>query len=341
MSKQIGVGIIGLGAISTAHIETIQENKDLKLIGVTNRSLDKAKQVSKDHNCKMYETYDDLIEDSEIELVVMLTPPGNHEELITACANNGKHIFAEKPIGTDMSKINDYLKLCEEKSVKVAVVSQHRFDKSAIFTKRKTESGALGRLSLANCIVNWYRDDQYYDSWHSERNLAGGGVLAIQAIHTIDLMLSFMGDIESVKGYAKQIRDKKLGVEDVATASLQFLNGALGIISATTSAYPGSPSKLELMGDSGSLTITGEDITFYESTVDSEEYKDNSDGDESSFLDPGKISTESLGAQYEDVVQSIKENKEPIVSGDIAKKTYEVIEAIYKSSETGEEVFIK
>lgn len=341
MSEQIGVGIIGLGAISEAHIQAIKENKDLRLIGVTNRSSEKAEKVAQWNNCKMYQNSQDLIRDEEIDLVVMLTPPGKHEELITACAMHGKHILAEKPIGTDMGKINEYLGLCEEKSVKVAVVSQHRFDASAIFAKRKMEAKALGKPSLANCVVNWFRDDQYYDSWHNEHQMAGGGVLAIQAIHTIDLMISFMGKIESVKGFTTQIREKKLGVEDTAAACIKFSNGALGVISATTSAHPGSPSRLELMGDKGSLTITGEDISFYKSEVDAEEYEGNRPSEESSFLDPGKISIESLGAQYDDVVQSIKQNKEPIVSGRIAKETYAVIDAIYRSSKTGKEIYMQ
>lgn len=340
MREQIGVGIIGLGAISAAHIQAIRENEELKLVGVANRSIGKAEKVASENNCKMYSSYTDLMNDDDIDLVVMLTPPGKHEELITACAKNGKHIFAEKPIGTDLEKINKYLELCEENAVKIAVVSQHRFNKSAIFAKSKMEAAAIGKPSLVNCIVNWYRDDQYYDSWHSEHDLAGGGVLAIQAIHTIDLMLSFMGKVESVKGFSTQIRDKKLGVEDAAAACIKFSNGALGIISATTSAYPGSPSRLELMGDKGSLTITGEDISFYESNIDTEEYKADRKSNESSFLDPGKISIESLGAQYDDVVHSIKQNKEPIVSGRVAERTYEVIAAIYQSSKTGREIHI-
>lgn len=342
MDKKIGVGIIGLGSISAAHIQAINENNNLKLIGVANRSQPKAERISQEQNCIMYKSYIDLIKDDEVELVVMLTPPGQHEDLIISCAENKKHIFAEKPIGVNLDKINNYLSLCEERDVKVAVVSQHRFDNSTKFIKDKIASKALGNITLSNCIVNWYRRDEYYDSWHNKYELSGGGVLAIQAIHTIDLMLSFMGEVEMVKGFTSITRNKSLGVEDTAVACIKFANGALGIISATTSAYPGSPSKLEILGDQGTVTMTGEDITSYESVKDNEEYKDDSiNNAENSFLDPGKISVESLGKQYIDVISAIKENKEPIVSGQTAKKTYEVIDAIYKSSETGQEIFMK
>lgn len=337
MLNHIGVGIIGLGTISQAHLKSITENKRLHLVAVTDQDLQKANEVANLYRCKVYKDNLSLIEDPKIELVVLLTPPGYHEKLITACAMNGKHVMAEKPIGTSFNKINTFLDLCKQKGIKLSVVSQHRFDSSAIFAKNKIAEGALGKLSAANCLVNWHRSDEYYDSWHNNREMSGGGVLAIQAIHTIDLLLWFMGDVESVKGYATRIREKSIAVEDTAMACIKFVNGSLAVVSATTCAYPGLPSRLDILGDGGSLTIEGENLTFFSSKSGSKPIEP-SESNEASFLDPGKISTKSLSAQYENLVQAIEQDKVPLVSGEVAKKTYQVIEAIYQSSKTGKEV---
>lgn len=340
MINKLGVGIIGLGAISKAHLKTIEANESLQVIGVTDRNLDLAEQVAAINHFKAFKSSEELISDKDIDLVVLLTPPGYHEELISACANNGKHILAEKPIGTNMNKINTYLNLCKEKGIKLSVVSQHRFNSSSIFTKGRIEAGALGRLTAANSIVNWFRADEYYESWHNNPHLSGGGALAIQAIHTIDLMLWFMGEVESVKGFVTRTRDKEINVEDTAMACIRFTNGSLGMISATTDVYPGVPPTLDIMGNEGSISITGESISFYETKNDSTQFTTNDNGDEASFLDRGKISTVSLGAQYQDVVQSIISNKDPLISGEVAKQTYEVIDAIYQSSRTGKEIVV-
>ena len=146
MTKRLGVGLIGLGAISEAHLKTIQENEELELVGVADRNNHKAERIAEVTHCKAYNNNKELIKDNDVDLVVLLTPPGYHEELITDCAMNGKHIIAEKPVGTDTEKIKKYLRLCKEKEIKLSIVSQHRFDSSAIITKKKLEQGALGKL---------------------------------------------------------------------------------------------------------------------------------------------------------------------------------------------------
>src|SRR5699024_1917605 len=167
--KKIRVGVVGLGTISKAHLDSIKMNNSLKLVGVTDHDREKAVEVAETNSCQVFKDDEELVKNKDIELVILLTPPSSHERLITACANNGKHIFAEKPIGTRKSKIVKYLKLCKENNVKLSIVSQHRFDESAQFIKDKVDNASFGKLSAANCIVNWYRDDEYYNSWHSEK----------------------------------------------------------------------------------------------------------------------------------------------------------------------------
>ncbi|MEK3722467.1 Gfo/Idh/MocA family protein [Paenibacillus sp. FSL H8-0034] len=337
MGEKIGVGLIGCGAISKAHIQAIQELTDLSLIGVTDRDVSLAARIAESTNTKSYPNSIDLVSDPDINLVVLLTPPYYHEELISLCANHGKHILAEKPVGVDMNKIKTYVDLCKQKGTQLSVVSQHRFDPSALFLREKIDQQKLGKLITANCTVHWHRPNSYYDSWHRSKSLAGGGVLVVQAIHTIDLMLWYMGDVEAVFGYTDRAVHTDIEVEDTAVVCLKFKNGAHGMISATTGTYPGYPSQLDIFGSSGSISIVGDEVSFYSSRLDQENsITDGLKGETN--LDHGNISVASLKAQYKDVLLAIRNQSTPVVTGDEAAKTFAILEAIYESSRAGKAI---
>jgi len=337
MSKITTIGIIGCGTISKAHIEAIQANKCMELVGVADYDRSKAEFAAKQYGCKVYTNNVELISDPRIQVVVLLTPPGYHHDLIKLCAFYKKHVLAEKPIGTNLKEINSYIELCKDNGVLLSVISQHRFDPSTLFARRKVKEGKLGKLIGTNCIVNWYRDDAYYDSWRGSKLLAGGGVLAIQAIHTIDLMLWIMGDVEAVKAYTDQTFHLSVDVEDTAMATLKFQNGGFGVISATTSAYPGYPTRLDILGTKGSLTIEGDEVTFYQSKLDNGEKIVKTDKGET-VADPGQVCVESIGLQYQDFLEALEQGREPIVTSKEAGKAFQLLDAIYRSSEFGKEI---
>lgn len=337
MSKIVNVGVIGCGTISKAHFEAIQANHLMKLIGVADHDSKKAKSVSQQYGCKVYSNNLELISDPDIQVVVLLTPPGYHNDLIQLCVRYKKNILAEKPIGTSLEKIDTYIKLCEQSGILFSVISQHRFDQATTFLRDKIKGGKLGRVIGTNCIVNWYRDPNYYDSWRGFRELAGGGVLAIQAIHTIDLMLWIMGEVDSVKAYTDRIFHQTIDVEDTAMACLKFQSGSLGVISATTSAFPGYPARLDILGTEGSLTIEGDEVVFYQSKLDKHEKVLVTDKKET-VADPGQVSIQSIGAQYQDFLEALDQGRKPLVTSEEARKAFQLLHAINKSSESGEEV---
>jgi UDP-N-acetyl-2-amino-2-deoxyglucuronate dehydrogenase len=336
--KQIGVGIIGCGTILQAHLQAIKANQDLKLIGVTDYDYGKAVQCAETSQCKVYRNNLSLIEDPKVQLVVLLTPPIYHKESIRACALNGKHVLAEKPIGTRIEDVNSAVEICKEKNVVFSVVSQHRFDPASRIAKDKIERQAFGKLRGANCIVNWYRKDEYYNNtWRRTSELAGGGVLPIQAIHTIDLMLWLMGEVDSVMAYTSKDGHDDIEVEDSAMACIKFKNGSLAVISATTCAYPGYPARLDIFGMDGSISIEGDEVTFYHSRKEGD--SPVAVGVKGEVVSsPDKVSVESINAQYADVIYSILNQTEPLVTGDEARKVFKLIDAIYQSSRLGKEI---
>ncbi|TQR15532.1 Gfo/Idh/MocA family protein [Psychrobacillus soli] len=338
--KTLGVGVIGLGAIAQIHFEAIKKCEQLKLTGIYARKQDQARSEAEKWGCVAFQSPDELMANPNVDIVVLLTPPGIHKELINKAIHYNKHILLEKPIGTYLKDIEEYIQAASEKNLSFSVVSQHRFDNASQLVKEKIERGYIGEIVGANCSVNWYRDTDYYQGWRTKQELAGGGVLAIQGIHTIDLMLWFLGEVESVKGYVTNRLHKDIGVEDTAMATVKFANGSLGSISASTSSYPGFPARLELLGTNGSITIEGDRLVFYQSNLDENppivQVKSAKTTDS-----PSDVSIEPFVTQYEDVIRSIEQSKEPLVSGEEAFKAYRLVAAIYKSSETGLEINLK
>ena len=136
----------------------------------------------------------------------------------------------------------------------------------------------------------------------------------------------------------------KRQVEDVATAALKFENGALGVIEATTAAFPGSLKKIEIHGSEGSAAIEEEDIVQWEFAKMTA--KDKKIAAEFSGLtetgggaaDPSAIGHAAHAEQFRDVLKAIKKGTKPAVDGHEGRRSVEIILAIYKAAETGRKV---
>ena len=141
-----------------------------------------------------------------------------------------------------------------------------RFHESSRLLKQAVDQGRFGRLTIGDAYVKWYRTQAYYDSgaWRGTWQLDGGGALMNQAIHSVDLLTWLMGPVVEVTAQAATLAHERIEVEDVAVATLRFANGALGVIEATTAAYPGDLKRIEIHGSAGSAVLQEEDLTVWE-----------------------------------------------------------------------------
>ncbi|MDN4073893.1 Gfo/Idh/MocA family protein [Fictibacillus terranigra] len=184
---------------------------------------------------------------------------------IGAC-KHGKHVIVEKPMDITLEKANEMIKAAKQNKVKLAVMSQRRFDDSTVFLKNAVENNRLGKLVLGDASIKWFRSQEYYDSgdWRGTWRFDGGGCLMNQGIHAIDLLQYIMGDVESVSANVATLTHERIEVEDVATAAIRFKSGALGTIVGTTSAFPGLSARLEIHGEYGSATIDNDQLKMFE-----------------------------------------------------------------------------
>jgi predicted dehydrogenase len=205
------------------------------------------------------------------------------------------------------------------------------------------DAGKFGRLTLGEAANKWWRTQQYYDEggWKGTQALDGGGALMNQAIHNVDLLLWMMGPAASVCGLTATLAHERIEVEDTAVAAIRFKNGALGVITATTSVHPGYPKQIAIHGDKGSAVIEQEDVLKWDFEPPSPQDAEVKSrfaakvGASGGAADPKAISHEGHRRQLADFVAAVRENRAPKVDGREGKKAVDLICSIYESNRTG------
>jgi len=216
---------------------------------------------------------------------------------------------------------------------------QHRLREGAVALRDLLRQGALGQLHSATAHVRWWRPQSYCDA-PGRGTLArdGGGVLMTQAIHTLDLLLGFTGLPDQVTGLASTSAVHRMECEDNAAALLHFPGGAIGVVQATTAAYPGFAERIELNGSLGTATLeAGElQVQFGNGHSVSIGALQASGGG----ADPMAFDHAAHRAVLQDFVRAVQRGAAPAVSGRSALAVQRVIEAIMVSARSGRMVAI-
>jgi predicted dehydrogenase len=349
MTEKLRFGIIGVGVIGPTHAEAITSLPDAMLVAAADIKLSSVQQVTNKYGGTPYTDIEDMLTNEQLDVVTICTPSGLHSEHACQAMRSGRHVIVEKPMEITHTAIEEMLRVQQEHKVKLAVISQHRFDPATIQIHQLVEEKAFGKLVLGNAIIPWWRSQAYYDSgaWRGTRQLDGGGVLINQSIHSIDLLQWLMGPVKSIYAYTDTLAHR-METEDVAVAVLRFANGALGTIAATTGAYPGVTTRIEIFGDKGSAIIENDSLSYLHLAsqdkgeigsygVNAPVHKPESSGD-ATMSNPAALSANSHALQIADMIRAIREDGTPLVDGYAARKAVDIILGIYESASTKREV---
>lgn len=348
----IGFGIVGCGMISRFHAKAIADVPGAQLVACCDRlgkgKVDPATAFAQEFRCKAYHDIDAMLADPKVDAVTIATPSGVHMEPTIAAAKAGKHVIVEKPLEITLKRCDKAIAACEKAGVKLAAIFPSRFHDSSVKLKKAIDQGRFGRLTMGDAYVKWWRTQEYYDSgaWRGTWKLDGGGALMNQAIHTVDLLTWLMGPVVEIQAQTALLAHKRIEVEDAAAATLRFENGALGVIQATTAAYPGYLKRIEIHGDSGSAVLEEEDIKTWdfakkrksdEAILEGMKKQKSGGGGAS---DPAAIGHHGHAIQIKDFVNAIRKDRAPSVDGAEGRRSVEIIRAIYKAAQTGKLVKI-
>jgi UDP-N-acetyl-2-amino-2-deoxyglucuronate dehydrogenase len=325
----IRVGIVGLGMAVTPHAKSLIDLKHRAQVAYAySPSLQRRASFAERFPFPQCDRLETILEDRSVDAVLVLTPPNTHLELVQRCAAAGKHVLLEKPLEITTARAEKLVKAASR--VKLGVVLQHRFRPPA--EKLREMLPRLGTLVSASAAIPNWRPQSYYDQpGRGTRARDGGGVLLTQGIHTLDLFLSFAGEPVEVKGFSTTTPIHKMETEDLVAAAVRFESGALGVVHATTAAYPGFPERIELIGTQGTALLEGTSLKMSFSDGQGYEMKTESGGG-GTGADPMAFPHDWHRGVLEDFLDAIEKNREPRVSGAEALKVHRFIDRILQSA---------
>ncbi|HLI87575.1 MAG TPA: Gfo/Idh/MocA family oxidoreductase [Ktedonobacteraceae bacterium] len=349
MAEKLRFGIVGCGVIGPFHAKAISSLPDAQLVAVADIEPEKARKLAEQYGVTPYSSLENMLSRERLDVVDVCTPSGMHGEHACQAMRAGCHVIVEKPMEITMQRIDEMLRTRQETGRKLAVISQHRFDEASMAVHQLIEEQAFGRLVLGNAVIPWWRSQQYYDSgaWRGTWALDGGGVLMNQSIHSIDVLQWLMGRVKSIYAYTDTLVHR-METEDVAVAVLRFANGALGTIAATTGAYPGVTTRIEVFGDRGSAVIEDDRLTYLHLARDDKQEAGPYGGGakkteaqksaEAAAQNPAALLGETHALQIADMIRAIRENGTPLVDGNAGRHPVEIILGIYESMRTHKEI---
>ena len=337
----INFALVGCGRISKRHSELLGENQiaGAQLVAVCDKIVSKAQVIADKYSIPVYSCLHDMMKAEKIDVVVVLTESGLHAQHTIDLAPYGAHVVVEKPMALTLDDADAMIEACDKYGVKLFVVKQNRFNVPIVQLRKALDQGRFGKLIMGTVRVRWCRSQAYYDqdSWRGTWAY-DGGVLTNQASHHVDLLEWMMGDVESVFAKSKHAL-ADIEAEDTAVVILKFRNGALGVIEATTAIRPKDlEGSISILGETGSVEVGGFAVNEMKTWNFSATLDGDSDVIEKYSVNPPNVYGFGHQAYYEHVVDCLDNDTAQLVDGLQGRKSLELINAIYESIETGQEV---
>lgn len=333
------VALIGVGMVADTHALACRDSEMVQLTGVCARSVGSARRYAEalhsDHGMQV-RAFADVAEvaASDADFVILATPPDARLEIVEALAKAGKPILLEKPVERSLSAARTLVQSCAGR-VPLGVLFQHRAANASKIMREKLPE--LGALHAVEITAPWWRDQSYYDApGRGTYARDGGGVLMTQAIHVLDLALSFTGPVRAVQAFARTSTAHRMEAEDFVSAGLEFANGAIGSLVASTASFPGSPESIKLHGANASAEVSRGELVWH-----------SRDGRAQTF---GAVAKTGSGANpmafshalhqgiIEDFAAAINHDRPPMVTGEEALNVHALIDALTQSSRAKKQI---
>jgi predicted dehydrogenase len=331
--------MINVGIISYAHPHalrygtTFASNPKARLYAISGdgANRDVAKLEAEKLKARFYQNYEALLKNDKVDAVYIAIETYRHKEVAIRAAEEGKHILLEKPIALTLEDADEIIKAAKKAGVKLMVPFNPRFTIPLRKAKEMIEAGEIGELEYIYSISEYVKPPVFLEgldmSWFLDVNKAGGGGFMDTAPHGIDSLL-WLTNSEPESVYAS-IGSKIYGfpVDDIGTAVLKFKNGVVAVLNAGWGNPKGYAYGLEIkyyiLGKEGFLDIR---TAYPDFTV----YQDRA---EKIYWERADVSS-----IVESFLESIIEDKDPPITGEIAKKNLKIILAAYESSKTGKTI---
>ncbi len=337
--RKIKAALIGCGRISKNHFGSIEKHADnIELAAVcdTNRAV--LAEMEKTYNVPAYHNYDELLTNSDADLIILCTPSGIHPAQTIAAAKAGRHVMTEKPMATRWKDGMDMVRACDEARVRLFVIKQNRRNATLQLLKRAVTEKRFGRIYMVHINVFWTRPQSYYDQggWRGTWELDGGALMN-QSSHYVDLLEWLIGPIADVQAMTGTLA-RDIEVEDTGVLNVRWRTGALGSMAVTMLAYPKNyEGSITILGEKGTVRIGGVAVNDIQ-TWDFDEEKDYDADVKAANYQTTSVYGFGHPLYYKNVIDVLRGEAEPETDGREGLKSLEVLIAAYLSARDGKTV---
>lgn len=338
----IGAAIIGTGDIANTHIEAFQKFGDrCRIVMLVNRFVEKAQAKAEKYqlDCEITSDYQEILDREDIQLVSICLPPALHCEVASKLLLAGKHVLCEKPMAPTLEECDRMLEAQRIGGGVLSIVAQNRFKPDMMKTKAMLERQYLGRPLAVQINSLWWRGSHYYDLyWRGTWEKEGGGCTFSHAVHHLDLMMWFMGEVESIRSFVSNHNHLNSEVEDLSIHMIRFKNQADGIFTCSL-LHHGEEQKFIIDSEGGTIELPHK-ISVSRQRANGYPEPDVERMEELERLYCELDAPKYFGhaGQIEDVLNAIEQGAQPLITGEEGRKTIEFVTAAYQSAFTGQEV---
>jgi len=348
----IRFGIVGLG-VGRSRAQMARRTPGAALVAVFDLRPEVAQQHAAEWGCDAAPSFEELVGREDIDVVGLFTPSGTHADLAIQAARAGKHVISTKPPDVSVVKVDAMARVAREEGVLLAIDFGSRYEDDVRKVKAALEAGRLGRPICGDMRLKWWRSQAYYDGgsppgWRGTWAMDGGGSLANQGIHDLDLLQWFMGPVKSVRARTR-VFAHQIETEDACQAFLEFASGAWGLVETTTTVWGGLGRAIELHGTNGTIAL-------YDRGIGAWRFKDEEEGPEPEYgagsagpmteagVREGKEARSKWEPQLppdrpknviEDVVLALTRGTVVACPPEEGRKSVAILEAIYRSAQRG------
>ncbi len=331
----IHVGLIGGGNISETHARAALAIPGVSIAAIYGSNHKKIVRLAKKFGGTPYTELNNFLSHRPMDFVAIGSPSGMHAAQGIAAAERGLHVLTEKPIDISAANADALISIARNHHLKLGVMFQDRFKPEIRKLKAWLERGVLGKPLLVDARVKWYRPPQYYadSTWRGTLGLDGGGALINQAVHTVDLLLWLMGDVDRVQSSISTGFHRIEG-EDLAVALLEFSSGARGVLQASTAIFPGYPRRIELTGTEGTIVLEHDRVAAVDLRNPPEDVRPGSPSvDSENVASPVVSDFSGHQAIFEDFIRAIQEDRAPACDGKEGRRSLALVEEIYRAAD--------
>ncbi len=325
--------------ISRNHLRVLKSLKNIEISSVVDIKRDRADIAAKKYKCKAYYDFETMLAEDKPDCIHICTPHYLHVPMAVAALEKGIHVLCEKPCAITAEGLAQLRQAQENSDANFGVCFQNRYIASVTAVKNIIDKGIYGKVLSIRALVHWSRGADYYrDDWHGTLDKEGGGVTVNQAIHTQDLM-RYLISTDTVSVTAHTFNDHLKGVievEDTVHALFNYENGVTALFNATTAFTENFPVQIDIICKRATLRI---------------------EGDNAYVIMLGKVKkirlknkTNFIGKSYwgsghapliKDFYNCIEMGRKFPIDAYEGGKAVEEFLAVYKSSETGEKIYLK